>query len=237
MTHGSRRRILQAVVLTAGLGGTLPAFAAPIKGTVHLPSDLKSGRTFFGHWRVESINGAVQSANLRGGTIVMIVGPQYQAVPPKNVSVEISGLQATPAAVVVSEGTVVEFKNSDKVAHDLSVPGQANVMPPERLSAGTVRKQRFATAGEYLVRCSEYPHLVISVLVTSSPLFGVADDRGAFKIPDVPEGHATLKVWSNGRWVKEAEIDVPSRGLDLTIKVPNSTGATEPTEPAKDGAE
>jgi plastocyanin len=237
MTHRPWRRILQAALLTAGLGGSLPAFAAPIKGTVHLPSDLKSGRTFIGHWRVENTNVAIQPPNLRGGTIVMIAGPQFQAVPPKNVSVEIAGLQATPAAVVVSEGTQVEFKNSDKVAHDLSVPGKANIMPPERLSPGTVRKQRFATAGEYLVRCSEYPHLVISVLVTSSPLYGVADDRGAFRIPDVPEGHATLKVWSNGRWVKEAEIDVPSRGLDLTIKVPSPSGAVEPTEPAKEGAE
>ena len=73
---------------------------------------------------------AVQPANLRGGTVVMLVGPQYQAVPPKNVSVEIAGLQANPAAVVVSEGTVVEFKNSDKVAHDLSVPGQSEHHAP-----------------------------------------------------------------------------------------------------------
>lgn len=237
MTNRTCRRLLQAAFLTAGLGGFLPAFAAPIKGTVRLPSDLKGGRNFYGHWRVENTNVAIQPPNSRGGTIVMIVGPQYQAVPPKNVSVEIAGLQANPAAVVVSEGTVVEFKNSDKVAHDLSVPGKANIMPPERLSPGTVRKQRFSTAGEYVVRCAEYPHLTISVLVTSSPLYGVADDRGAFRIPDVPEGHATLKVWSNGRWVKEAEIDIPSRGLDLTVKVPSAAGAVEPVEPVAETAE
>jgi len=231
MRHVRRRLLLQAAVFSAGLGGFLPAVAAPIKGTVYLPAELKTGRTFFGHWRVENTNVAVQPPNLRGGTIVMIVGPQYQAVPPKNVSVEISGLQATPAAVVVSEGTVVEFKNSDKVAHDLSIPGQPKVMPPERLSAGTLRKQRFATPGEYLVRCAEYPHIVISVLVTNSPLYAVTDDKGAFRIADVPEGHATLKVWSSGRWVKEGEIDIPARGLDLTIKVGNAPSGAEAGSP------
>jgi hypothetical protein len=87
------------------------------------------------------------------------------------------------------------------------------------LAAGTVRKQRFGTAGAYLVRCSEYPHIVLSVIVTSSPLYAVVDDKGAFKINDVPEGHATLKVWSNGRWVHQQEVDVTQRGLELAIKV------------------
>ena len=235
MTHAiSLRTLLGAASLVAGLIWCGPAAAGTIvKGTVHLPPELKSGRTFLGHWRVENTTVAVQPAALRGGTIVMLVGPSYQAVPPKTVSVEISSLQATPAAVVVSQGTVVEFKNSDKVAHNLSIPGQPKIMPPERLGPGTVRKQRFASPGEYLVSCTEYPHIVISVIVTDSPLFGVADDKGDFKISDVPEGHATLKVWSAGRWVKEAEINIPARGLDLTVNVPSSASADETTEPAK----
>jgi hypothetical protein len=105
------------------------------------------------------------------------------------------------------------------------------------LSAGTVRKQRFASQGEFLVRCTEYPHIVISVIVTNTPLYGAVDDKGAFKISDVPEGHAILKVWSGGRWVKGAEVDVPARGLDLTVKVPGASGATESAEPTKENAE
>ena len=204
--------------------------AATVKGTVSLPAELKIGRRFLGHWRVENTNVATQNANLRGGTVVLLVGPQFQSVPPKSVSVEISGLQGTPAALVISSGTVVEFKNSDKVAHDLSTPDHPDVMAPERLSSGSVRKQRFATAGEYLVGCTEYPHLVVSVIVTSSPLYSVVEDKGGFKLSDVPEGHATLKVWSNGAWVHEQEIDVPARGLDLTVKVQGSSSAKETAE-------
>jgi plastocyanin len=238
MTHARTRHILVCVAaLAAGLGGLGPASAAVVKGTVSLPAELRAGRNFMGHWRVENTNVAIQHANQRGGTVVFLVGPQFQAVPPKSVSVEISGLQATPAAVVVSEGTVVEFKNSDKVSHDLSTPGQPQIMAPERLGAGTVRKQRFSTPGEFLVRCTEYPHIVVSIIVTNSPLFSAADDKGAFRIPDVPEGHATLKVWSSGRWVKEAEVDITARGLDLTVKVPSASGAVEPVEPAEPAKE
>ena len=195
------------------------AETATVKGTIELPPELKSGRRFLGHWRVENTSVGVQRSGARGQTLVLLAGPQFQAVPPKNVYVEIAGLQANPPAVVVTEGSVIEFKNLDKVSHDLSVPDHPDVMPPERLAAGTVRKQRFGTAGAYLVRCSEYPHIVLSVIVTSSPLYAVVDDKGAFKINDVPEGHATLKVWSNGRWVHQQEVDVTQRGLELAIKV------------------
>jgi len=233
MIHASYRRTLfWAAALAAGLSGPAVASSGTVKGTVVLPRELKTGRNFLGHWRVENTNVAVLGANLRGGTVVMLEGPAFQAVPPKTVSVEIAGLQATPAAVVVSEGTVVEFKNSDKVSHELSTPDQPNVMPPERVSSGGVRKQRFAAPGEYLVRCTEYPHIVISVIVTNSPLYAVVDSKGGFKIPDVPEGHTKLKVWSSGRWVKEAELDVPAKGIELVVKVPSATGATEAPEPA-----
>lgn len=216
---------LVAIALAGAWGFAGIASAASVKGTVTLPAELKTGRRFLGHWRVENTNVAVQQAGTRAGTVVLLVGPQYQAVPPKTASVEISGLQATPTALVVSEGTVVEFKNSDKVSHELSVPDRSDIMAPERLGSGSMRKQRFATPGEYVVRCTEYPHIAISVLVTSSPLFSITEDRGAFKISDVPAGHATLKVWSNGRWVHEQEIDIPERGLDLSVKVKNATPA------------
>jgi len=200
---------------------------ATVKGTVGLPPDLKTGRLFSGYWRVENTNVAVHHGNLRGGTVVLLSGPQFQAVPPKTVVVEISGLQANPPTVVINEGSVVEFKNMDKVSHNLSTPNQTQVMGPEMLPSGTVRKQRFGMPGEYLVRDAEYPHIAISVIVTSSPLFAAVDDKGAFKIADVPAGHATLKVWSNGRYVHEEEVDVTEKGLDVTIKVKGAMVAKE----------
>jgi plastocyanin len=211
------------------LAGEPLAATGTVKGTISLPPELRTGRRFLGYWRVENTNVVVQHGGMKGQTVVVLTGSQFQAVPPKNVSVDISGMQASPPTVVISEGSVVEFKNTDRVAHNLSVPGHPEIMPPERLAAGTVRKQRFATPGGYVVRCTEYPHIVISVVVARSPMYAVADDRGAFRVNDVPEGHATLKVWSNGRWVHEQEVDITPRGLDLSIKVVGE-GAKERAE-------
>jgi hypothetical protein len=70
----------------------------------------------------------------------------------------------------------------------------------------------------------------VSVIVTSSPLFSVVEDKGAFRIEGVPEGHATLKVWSNGSWVHEQEVDVTARGLDLAVKVQGAGSGKEAAE-------
>ena len=226
-----RYRLLSPLLLggLVALAPTLAGAVGVVRGTVVLPEELKAGRRFLGHWRVENTTVPVQAAPARGDTVVGLLGPKPQVLAPKNTPIEIVGMQANPSTVVVGEGAVVEFRNSDKVSHDLSVPGHPEIMPPERLSPGTVRKQRFGISGEYLVRCTEYPHVVISVIVTSSPFFAAVDEKGGFKLPDVPEGPATLKVWSNGRWVHEQSVEVTPRGLDVTLKVSGAANK-EPTE-------
>jgi plastocyanin len=227
----TRYRLLSLLVFSCLLALAPSAASAVglVRGTVVLPEELKSGRRFLGHWRVENTTVPVQATPSRGDTVVVLLGPKPQVLTPKNTPVEIVGMQANPSTVVVGEGAVVEFRNSDKVSHDLSVPGHSDIMPPERLSPGTVRKQRFGISGEYLVRCTEYPHIVVSVIVTSSPFFAAVDEKGGFKLPDVPEGPATLKVWSNGRWVHEQAVEVTPKGADLTIKVSGAANK-EPTE-------
>jgi plastocyanin len=213
-----QQRLFSALLLSGLLVPSLAA-AANVRGTVTLPDELKAGRRFLGHWRVENTTVPVQPAPARGDTVVVLLGPKPQVLAPKNTPVEIVGMQANPTTVVVGEGAVVEFRNSDKVSHDLSIPGRPEIMPSERLSPGTVRKQRFGISGEYVVRCTEYPHIAVSVIVTSSPFFAAVDEKGGFKLLDVPEGPATLKVWSNGRWVHEQAVDVPAKGIDLTLRV------------------
>ncbi len=196
-----------------------------------LPAELKVGRRYPGYWRIENGVVPVQATSVKGDTVVVLTGNNGGAPAAKTVTIEISGLLATPATVVVGEGSVVEFKNGDKVPHDLSTPAQDGVMSLERLAPGNVRRQRFMTAGGYQVRCAEHPHIVISLIVVGSPHFGFVDEKGGFKIGDVPDGKATLKVWSQGRWVHSQDIEVTAKGGDMAIKVAGS-GAREA---AKDG--
>jgi hypothetical protein len=205
--------VVSAVTITSQLAGR--AMASPVKGTVVLPQELKSARRFRGYWRIE--NGIVPTAPLpaRGDTVVVLTGVKGAAPAARTVTVDIAGLAATPPTVVLGEGSVVEIKNSDRVAHDLSIPDMTSLMPLERLAPGSLRRQKMLTAGGYAVRDAEYPH------------YAMVDDKGGFKLPDAPDGRATLKVWSQGRWVHEQAVDVGPKSDDLRIKVPQASDRSE----------
>ncbi len=224
--------VLVALALT--FASSWPALAAPVRGTVTLVGALKTGRRLQGYWRLENGIVPVAPAPNRGETVVVLEGPKGPPPAPKTTAVEISGLQASPGAVVVAEGSVVELKNLDRMAHELSTPEQTSVMAIERLAPGATRKQKFQVAGGYVVRSSQYPHLTVSVIVVDSPFFAVVDEKGGFKIPDAPDGKATLKVWSQGRWVHEQEIEVGGKSPELQIKC---GGKTEDTKSDKDSNE
>ena len=207
-------------VVLWGLLAPAPVIAAPVRGSVNLPQELKTGRRLRGYWRIENGIVPLVPAPNRGDIVVVLTGIKGTPPPARTVTVDIVGFQAQPTTVVVGEGSVVELKNSDRVPHDLSLPDVPALMPLERLAPGGLRRQKFLAAGGYTIRDAEYPHLIISVLVVGSPYFAIADDKGGFKLPDAPEGRATLKVWAAGRWVHQQEIEIGGKSGDLAIKVP-----------------
>jgi plastocyanin len=217
-------------VTVVGLGlMTARAVAAPVRGTVALPSELRTGRRHFGYWRVENGNVPIIPPLLRGQTAVVVEGFKGAAPPARTISVEIGGLQASPPLVVAGPGSVIELRNNDKVAHELGLADKPALMPAQRLAPGAMRRQRFVEPGGYRITCSEYPHIAISVVVVGSPHFALVEDKGVFRIADLPDGKGTLKVWSNGRWVHEEPLEVSGKPVDRTVKVTGGAGR-EPGE-------
>ena len=202
------------------LGRPRPALAGTVKGVVHLGDEAGSTRLYQGYWRLENGNVPVQSAGgAKAETVVVLeLTKDTHAPAARTVTVEIGGLDARPRLVVLGPGSVVELKNTGKVTHEFSTPDNPTLMPVERLSPGTFRRQQFSTPGGYLIRCAEYPHIAISAIVVKSSYFSTLDEKGNFSIPDVPDGKAILKVWTRGRWSYEEEIDTTKKDA-LSIKV------------------
>lgn len=197
-----------------------PARAGTVKGSVRLPENARSTRSYTGYWRLENGNVPVQNAGGAKAEAVVVLTNVKGAhpLPARTVTVEIGGLDARPRVVIVGPGSVIEIKNTGKSTHQLSIPANPSLMPLEQLPPGAMRRQRFDAPGGYLVRDAEYPHIMISVIVADSPYYSMLDERGAFSVANVPDGKATLKVWARGRWAVEEEIDA-SKKDDLTIKV------------------
>lgn len=219
----SLRSAAKLAFALAGGAAVIPATlaqAAPVKGTVTLPAELRSGRRFPGYWRVENGSVPITPAANRSESVVVLAGAKGQAPPARTVTVEIAGLMANPSTVVVGPGSVIEFKNSDKVPHDLYIPAGESVMPIQRLAAGALRHQKFSAPGAYEVRCALTPHVSVSVVVVDTPHFAIADEKGAFKIPDAPDGKATLRVVHHGRIVHEEPVEVKAGARDVELRVP-----------------
>jgi hypothetical protein len=193
-----------------------------VKGTVSLPASLKGARRHLGYWRLENGNVPIKPATYRGDTVVVLEGLKGAAPGAVTKTVEISGMQVSTPVVVVGPGSVIEIKNNDRVAHILGISDSPNIMPVERLMANQMRRVRFNEPGGYFMRCEDYPHIALSVVVVNSPHFAVAEEKGSFKIADVPDGKGTLKVWSHGRWVHDEPIEVGGKGVDTQVKVTGS---------------
>jgi hypothetical protein len=213
---------LRTVLGIAALSSSLfvsPAHAGTVRGTVKLPEGARSTRLFQGYWRLENGNVPVQNAGgAKAETVVVLDGLKGKAPSARTVTIDLGGLDAHPRLVVVGPGSVIEIKNTGKVRHELSTPGNPQLMPPEVLSPGAMRRQKFDGIGGFVIRDSEYPHIMISVLVLDCPFFAALDEKGSFSIANVPEGKATLKVWTRGGWAASQEIDTASKE-DLTVRV------------------
>jgi hypothetical protein len=214
------------------LGVGAPAWAGALKGNVKLPESARSPRLYQGYWRLE--NGNVPAQNTGGAkleTAVVLENVNGAHPPPaRTVTVEIGGLDAHPRMVITGPGSVVELKNTGKVRLELSTPETPSVMPLEQLPPGATRRARFDAVGGYAIHDSQYPHIMISVIIVDSPFFATADDKGNFSIAGVPDGKAHLKVWARGKWAAEQEVDTGSKE-ELVIKV------SAPGEKEKEAAE
>ena len=217
----SRSLVLGAVAYLS-LAGNAHAGGTTVRGTVKMPDASRSTRLYHGYWRLENGNVPVQTAGGAKAETVVVLENVKGAHPPsaRTITIELGGLDARPRLVITGPGSVIELKNTGKVRHELSTPEKPEVMHLETLSPGQTRRQRFDAVGDYVIRDSEYPHIMICVLVVGTTYFSAVDDKGSFSIANVPDSTATLKVWARGKWVAEQQLETGSLGKEeLTINV------------------
>ena len=212
------------------------AQANTVRGTVKMPDASRSTRLYHGYWRLENGNVPVQTAGgAKAETVVVLENVKGAHAPSaRTITIELGGLDARPRLVITGPGSVIELKNTGKVRHELSTPGNPQLMPPEVLSPGAMRRQKFDGIGGFVIRDSEYPHIMISVIIVGTTYFSAVDDKGTFSIANVPDSNATLKVWTRGKWVAEQQIETGSLGKEeLTIKVVSQRDREKAEQEAK----
>jgi len=208
--------------------------AAPtqVRGNITLPPASRAPSDRFPSFWARIENGLLAIApplvSPMSEVVVVLEGPTTSASWSGNLTMEIAGADFLPRVVPVLVGTTVEFKNTDRTAYTIYSPENGAFFGKEGTPAGKSRKIKFLAPGVFLVRTDEYPHMEGAVLVLKSNLYARPDERGVFKIDNVPEGKYTLRVFFRGAFVHEQPLDVPTRKeVDVTVKAPQPAHKAE----------
>lgn len=130
-------------------------------------------------------------------TVVYIDGipDQELRAPASTPMLELSRDGFFPPVLAVAAGTTVNFINSDSRTHSLFSP-DAEKYDLGELKRSESKPYTFTEPGVYVQLCSKHSQHKAYVFVAKTPYFAVADEKGRFRIPDVPAGNWKLKVWN-----------------------------------------
>ena len=133
------------------------------------------------------------------------------------------GAQFSPHVLPIVAGTTVEWPNNDRIYHNVFSFSDAKQFDLGLYKSGDSKSVTFDKPGRVDVFCSIHTTMSCIVLVLENPFFARADEKGAYKIPDVPAGKYKLKAWHERLPMQEKEITVPESG---EIKVDFQLGIT-----------
>src|SRR5215831_15133476 len=149
-------------------------------------------------------------AGMKGKSVVYvdaIAGKTFPA-PTDHPVIDQKGLTFTPSIVVVQQGTTVDFKNDDNVAHNVFWPSVG----------GDKRSYTFDKPGAVPLLCNVHPDMAGYLIVSPTPYFAQTDESGNYKIKDVPDGSYKLVVWHEGAKNQSKPVTVAGGGkADFTL--------------------
>ena len=120
--------------------------------------------------------------------------------------------QFNPRVVAVPAGMHVEFQNLDRIYHSAFSVSGANRFKLGANPPGRVDSVQFDRAGVINLFCDIHSDEFGYVIVTPNHVMVRPDAFGAFRLPKLPPGSYTLRVWHPTRGELKREVEVPKHG-------------------------
>ncbi len=212
--------VLRWVMGVVGLAGAT-ALAAPIRGSVRIPSDASTPPVQEGpatyYWKVW--NGFLDPRPSRPSPdrelAVVLTGGGVEA--PTGCSFRIQGGDLLPKTIVIKAGSALRIENRDGCSHEL----QSNEIPdfaPLATAPGNVRAINVPAGGPYIVSDRLYAHVggtvhAIEDLVACAQL----SPDGSYLFEGIAAGQYTLKVFHGAEEVHSAPVEV-TEGVPLQVE-------------------
>ena len=216
-----------AYSLTLALSHPLTADAGDIAGVVKLPDwSARPARRARARYPGDA---AGKDPVLRGPAAVFLekveAGAPFKPPAEKPVLAQ-KDRQFAPLLLPILVGTVVRFPNQDDEFHNVfsrSVPKELEL---GRYGKDQVKEETFDQPGLVRLRCEIHNHMHAVILVLQNPLFAVADDKGAYAIPNVPAGKYRLCAFQEDLEPSEkTESGIPVAAKEVEVSEAGKTAA------------
>jgi plastocyanin len=124
----------------------------------------------------------------------------------------------TPVLLVGAPGQVI-FKNSDGMAHNVTIQGLLNPRVAEGFPGGEAISKSFPFEEKVAVRCTIHPWMLAGLVVTRRAAHAITGAQGRFRIEGVEAGRRKIKVWHLLGEETAVEVVVPANGtIQVEIK-------------------
>ena len=117
-----------------------------------------------------------------------------------------------PHVLPVMVGTTVEWPNDDEIFHNVFSMSEIKPFDLGLYKNNEVKRVTFDKPGRVDVFCSIHTKMSCIILVVQNPFFAVTDEKGNYKISNLPAGTYKMKAWHERVPSQEKEIAVPAVG-------------------------
>lgn len=131
------------------------------------------------------------------GAVALLDSPAARAAvrPRAGLEVEQADKKFTQRVTVVPLGSEVHFPNRDKVRHHVFSFSKAKPFEIKLYTGTPANPVLFDRPGIVVLGCNIHDTMVAWVVVAETPWSGQTDALGQLRLPEVPAGAYTLRVW------------------------------------------
>jgi plastocyanin len=134
------------------------------------------------------------------------------------------GAMFSPHILPIVAGTSVEWPNYDDILHNVFSFSEAKPFDLGLYKSPEIKQITFDHPGRVDVFCSIHARMNCIVMVLENPFFATTNEKGGYKLNNVPPGTYKLKAWHERLPSQTREITVPDEGeikADFVLGITN----------------
>ncbi|MGH7829770.1 MAG: carboxypeptidase regulatory-like domain-containing protein [Candidatus Binatia bacterium] len=138
----------------------------------------------------------VSGGNLVNAVVHITDIKKGKKMEPQKVTLNQDGCEYKPHVLAFPAGSTVEILNPDGILHNVHSYSKAN--PPFNMAQPKFKKsmtQKIEKPEVISVKCDVHGWMNGWLFAAENPYFSVTDNKGSFKLTDVPPGTYTIQVW------------------------------------------